>query len=58
MKSDKLLQELQMLNCVKVLQRGETLLYPTDTIWGLGCDATDREMPAHRPEQVPQAGRF
>lgn len=43
MKSDKLLQELQMLNCVKVLQRGETLLYPTDTIWGLGCDATDRE---------------
>ena len=30
-----------MLNCVKVLQRGQTLLYPTDTIWGIGCDATD-----------------
>ena len=43
MKSDKLLQELQMLNCIKVLERGETLLYPTDTIWGLGCDATNND---------------
>ena len=24
---------------VEVLRRGETLLYPTDTIWGIGCDA-------------------
>lgn len=24
-----------------VLQQGGTLLYPTDTVWGLGCDATD-----------------
>ncbi len=24
-----------------VLQRGGTILYPTDTIWGLGCDATN-----------------
>ena len=23
------------------LRNGETLLYPTDTIWGIGCDATD-----------------
>lgn len=22
------------------LQQGETILYPTDTIWGIGCDAT------------------
>lgn len=43
MKWDKSLQELQMLNCVKVLKRGESLLYPTDTIWGLGCDATNEE---------------
>lgn len=43
MKSGKSLQELQMLNCVKVLERGETLLYPTDTIWGLGCDATNQD---------------
>jgi len=25
---------------VEVLQSGGVLLYPTDTIWGLGCDAT------------------
>jgi len=23
------------------LQEGKTLLYPTDTVWGLGCDATN-----------------
>lgn len=26
--------------CAQVLRAGGTLLYPTDTIWGLGCDAT------------------
>ena len=26
------------LNC---LAEGKTILYPTDTIWGIGCDATD-----------------
>jgi L-threonylcarbamoyladenylate synthase len=25
------------------LRRGEIILYPTDTIWGLGCDATQEE---------------
>ncbi len=25
---------------VNVLQQGGTILYPTDTIWGIGCDAT------------------
>ena len=25
--------------CLKVLQGGGIILYPTDTIWGLGCDA-------------------
>lgn len=25
---------------VKALREGRTLLYPTDTLWGLGCDAT------------------
>jgi L-threonylcarbamoyladenylate synthase len=28
-------------NSLKVLQNGELLLYPTDTIWGIGCDATN-----------------
>jgi L-threonylcarbamoyladenylate synthase len=26
---------------VAALQNGKSILYPTDTIWGLGCDATD-----------------
>ena len=26
---------------VKYLKAGKTILYPTDTIWGIGCDATN-----------------
>jgi L-threonylcarbamoyladenylate synthase len=29
-------------NCVRVLRDGGVILYPTDTIWGLGCDATNQ----------------
>lgn len=28
---------------LKVLQEGGILLYPTDTIWGIGCDATNTQ---------------
>ena len=28
---------------LEVLKRGGIILYPTDTIWGLGCDATNAE---------------
>ena len=28
---------------VEVLRRGGIILYPTDTVWGLGCDATNPE---------------
>ncbi|MGB8191289.1 MAG: L-threonylcarbamoyladenylate synthase [Chitinophagaceae bacterium] len=27
--------------CLKILNTGGTILYPTDTIWGIGCDATN-----------------
>lgn len=27
--------------CLQVLQSGGIILYPTDTIWGIGCDATN-----------------
>ena len=27
--------------CLAVLNRGGIILYPTDTIWGIGCDATN-----------------
>ena len=26
---------------LKILREGKTILYPTDTIWGIGCDATN-----------------
>ena len=29
-------------NAVKVLREGGVILYPTDTIWGIGCDATNQ----------------
>ncbi len=29
--------------CLEVLHAGGIILYPTDTIWGLGCDATNEE---------------
>lgn len=28
---------------VEVMNRGGVILYPTDTIWGIGCDATNAE---------------
>ena len=33
----------EIKNCVKVLTNGGIILYPTDTIWGIGCDATNEE---------------
>ena len=29
-------------NSLKTLRDGGVILYPTDTIWGLGCDATNQ----------------
>jgi L-threonylcarbamoyladenylate synthase len=28
---------------LEVLKKGGIILYPTDTVWGIGCDATNRE---------------
>ena len=28
---------------LKVLREGGIIVYPTDTVWGLGCDATNAE---------------
>lgn len=30
-------------NALEVLKAGGIILYPTDTIWGIGCDATHKE---------------
>lgn len=34
-------QEIQ--KALEVLRSGGIILYPTDTVWGIGCDATDPE---------------
>lgn len=39
--TDKLKEEVR--KACEVLKKGGILLYPTDTIWGLGCDATNEE---------------
>jgi L-threonylcarbamoyladenylate synthase len=36
--------------CIEVLAAGGTILYPTDTIWGIGCDATQ----SHATQKVYQ----
>jgi L-threonylcarbamoyladenylate synthase len=33
--------ENDIINSLNVLRNGGIILYPTDTIWGLGCDATN-----------------
>ena len=33
----------EILRSLKILQSGGVILYPTDTIWGLGCDATNTD---------------
>ncbi len=35
--------EDQILEAVSVLKRGGIILYPTDTVWGIGCDATNEK---------------
>lgn len=39
--NDKLKEEIRKTQ--EVLKNGGVILYPTDTIWGLGCDATNPE---------------
>jgi L-threonylcarbamoyladenylate synthase len=35
--------EADIEKCLKVLNAGGVILYPTDTVWGLGCDATNEK---------------
>jgi len=32
-----------MREAVNVLKKGGVILYPTDTVWGIGCDATNEQ---------------
>jgi len=35
--------EEDIKNAVDVMKKGGVILYPTDTVWGIGCDATNEE---------------
>jgi L-threonylcarbamoyladenylate synthase len=51
--------------CLDILDKGGLILYPTDTIWGIGCDATNelavekiyrlKQRPDHKPMVVLMA---
>jgi L-threonylcarbamoyladenylate synthase len=36
-------REEDIRRAVEVLRKGGVILYPTDTVWGIGCDATNEE---------------
>lgn len=36
-------QKEDIKNAIDVMRKGGIILYPTDTVWGIGCDATNAE---------------
>ena len=36
-------QQEDIKQAIEVMRRGGVILYPTDTVWGIGCDATNAE---------------
>lgn len=36
-------QQQDIKNAVEILRKGGVILYPTDTVWGIGCDATNAD---------------
>lgn len=36
-------QKEDIKNAIDVMRKGGIILYPTDTVWGIGCDATNTE---------------
>lgn len=33
----------EVKKCIEVMRKGGVILYPTDTVWGIGCDATNTD---------------
>ncbi len=42
-KNQHLVFEYDIVQSLEALKKGGLILYPTDTIWGIGCDATNPE---------------
>lgn len=43
MEVDERYEREDLAEALRVLEAGGVILYPTDTIWGIGCDATNEE---------------
>lgn len=41
MQIDKKILDRELTNALAALHSGGTILYPTDTVWGIGCDCTN-----------------
>ena len=41
--ANEMTREEDIKKAVEVLRKGGVILYPTDTVWGIGCDATNAE---------------
>ena len=39
-------QKEDIKNAIDVMRKGGIILYPTDTVWGIGCDATNADSKA------------
>lgn len=42
-KEENVIDLAEIDEAVEILRQGGIILYPTDTVWGLGCDATNSE---------------
>ncbi|MBQ0122795.1 MAG: threonylcarbamoyl-AMP synthase [Bacteroidales bacterium] len=42
-KEENIIDLAEIDEAVEILRQGGIILYPTDTVWGLGCDATNSE---------------
>ena len=42
-KKKRMKQEDDIKKAVECMRKGGVILYPTDTVWGIGCDATNAE---------------
>lgn len=40
-KNDRVLRHNDLTGIAAAVRAGEIIVYPTDTVWGLGCDATN-----------------
>lgn len=40
---ENIIDAAELDEAIDILRQGGIILYPTDTVWGLGCDATNKE---------------